>query len=117
VRAGAVTANLGCDSTGLVHDGDGDLVTVLGALLEGALDNRERETHRDVLFDLRGLRQGGRGDKHRNRGAECNSDRTHVWVSLWFLLGLVWNPSPPDLVLATAEKFAHGLVVRTLRDG
>src|SRR5262249_37113601 len=58
VRIGPVATDGRSDIASLVNDYDGNLIAVLCALLERALNDYERHFHRNVLLDLWSLRTG-----------------------------------------------------------
>jgi hypothetical protein len=63
VRIGPVATDGRSNIASLINDYDGNLIAVLCALLERALNDHERHFHRNVLLDLWSLRTGRRGER------------------------------------------------------
>src|SRR5262249_34046231 len=77
---------------GLIDDHDGNLVAVLGALIERALDDGDRHRHGDVFLHLRRLGRGRCGSEHGRGGKDGDTDTTHRRLPGSLLLGALLNP-------------------------
>ena len=87
---------------------DGNLVAILGALIERALHDGHRQRHRDVLFDLRRLRErGSRGEQWTLQQASSDQHDAYCNPPVLFLRIMRDNHSRGVLIRTCVAKRLH----------